>query len=70
MFFFHIPKREKYIRMVYDGIILNLSLYSTWFVLPTIDTFAWKVIVGNWYADNNYGNMFFNFPLHPDLHKF
>ena len=48
MFFFHVPKGERDIRMVYDGSKsgLNASLYAPWFALPTIDTFAWWVIVG------------------------
>lgn len=72
MFFFHVPKRERDIRIVYDGSKsgLNASLYAPWFALPTIDSFAWWVIVGTWCADNDYGDMFLNFPLHLDLQKF
>ena len=72
MFFFHVPKGEKDIKMVYDrsNSGLNSSLYAPWFALPTIDTFAWWVILGTWCADNDYGDMFFNFLLFLDLQKF
>ena len=72
MFFFHVPKGERDIRMVYDGRKsgLNTRLYVPWFALPTIDTFSWWVIVGTWCTDNDYGDMFLNFPLHPYLQKF
>ena len=72
IFFFHVPKGEEDIRMVYDGSKtgLNPSLYASWFALPMINMFACWVIAGSWWADNNYGDMFLKFPLHIDLQKF
>ena len=42
MFFFHVPKGEDDIIMVYDGTksSLNKRLYAPWFALPTNDTIA------------------------------
>ena len=37
---------------------------------PIINTFACWVMVGSWCVDNNYGDMFLNFPLYPNLQKF
>ena len=72
MFMFHVPKGETDIRMVYDGTKsgLNDALYSPWFALPTVDTMARWVMAGSWLADNDYGEQFLNFPLHPDLRKY
>ena len=72
MFMFHVPKGEADIRMVYDGTKsgLNDALYSPWFALPTVDTMARWVMAGSWLADNDYGEQFLNFPLHPDLRKY
>ena len=72
MFMFHVPKGETDIRMVYDGSKsgLNESLYSPWFALPTVDTMVRWVVAGSWLADNDYGEQFLNFPLHPDLRKY
>ena len=72
MFFFYVPKGEDDIRMVYDGtkLGLNKSLYAPWLALPTIDTLAQWVFVGSWCADNNYCDIFLNFPLHPALQKY
>ena len=72
MFMFHVPKGETDIRMVYDGTKsgLNDALYSPWFSLPTIDTMIRWVMAGSWLADNDYGEQFLNFPLHPDLRKY
>ena len=58
--------------MVYDGTKsgLNDVLYAPWFALPTVDTMTRWVIAGTWLADNDYGDCFLNYPLHPDLQKF
>ena len=60
------------IRMVYDGSKsgLNNALRAPWFVLPTIDTMTQWTVAGTWLADNNYGEMFLNFPMHPDLQPY
>ena len=72
MFMFHVPKGDLDVRMVYDGTKsgLNDALYAPWFALPTLDTMAQWVIAGTWLADNDYGDCFLNYPLHPDLQKF
>ena len=72
MYMFHVPKGDTDIRMVYDGTKsrLNESLYAPWFALPTVDTMSRWVIAGSWLVDNDYGDMFLNFPLHPELQKF
>ena len=72
MFMFHVPKGETDIRMVYDGTKsgLNDALYSPWFALPTVDTMTRWVLAGSWLADNDYGEQFLNYPLHPDLRKY
>ena len=71
MFMFHVPKGETDIRMVYDGTKsgLNDSLFSYWFALPTVDSMVRWVVAGAWLADNDYGEQFLNFPLHPDIRK-
>lgn len=72
MYMFHVPKGEDDIRMVYDGTEsgLNKTLYAPWFALPTVDSMSRWVVAGSWLADNDYGDMLLNFPLHPDLQKF
>ena len=71
MYMFHVPKGSD-IRMVYDGSKsgLNDALWAPWFALPTIDSMARWVVAGSWLADNDYGEQFLNFPLHPDLQKY
>jgi len=71
MFMFDVPKGDD-IRMVYDGSKsgLNKSLWAPWFSLPTIDSMSRWVIAGSWLADNDYGDMFLNFPLHAKLQKY
>jgi hypothetical protein len=57
---------------VYDGTRsgLNESVHAPWFALPTSDSMTLWVIAGAWLADNDYGELFLNFPLHPDLSKY
>ena len=71
MYMFHVPKGEKDIRMVYDGTKsgLNAALYAPWFALPTVDAMNRWVVAGSWLADNDYEDVFLNFPLHPELQK-
>lgn len=54
--------------MVYDGSKsgLNAVLYA----LPTVDSFARWVGMGSWLQDNDFADMFLNFPLHPSLQKY
>lgn len=72
MFMFHVPKGDDDIRMVYDGSKsgLNDALFSPWFALPTVDTMARSLLPGTWLADNDFGEQFLNFPMHPQLMKF
>ena len=72
MFMFHVPKGETDIRIVYDGTKsgLNDALYAPWFALPTVDAMTRWVTAGSWLADNDYGEQFLNYPLHPDLRKY
>jgi hypothetical protein len=70
MFMFDVPKGDD-IRMVYNcsKLGLNKALWAPWFSLPMINTISRWVIAGSWLADNDYGDMFLNFPLHAKLHK-
>jgi hypothetical protein len=50
---------------------LNAALWSPWFHLPTVDSHLWMLDLSYPYcSDNNYGEMFYNFWLHPDLIDF
>jgi hypothetical protein len=66
MFMFDVPKGEIDVRMVYDGSKsgLNAALFAPWFSLPTVETMACTLLPGHWCADHDYGDHFFNFPLH------
>ena len=72
MHFFQVPKGSEDIRMVYDGTKsgLNDALFAPWFALPTADSMSRWVLPGCWLADNDLGDCFLNFPLHPDLQKY
>ena len=72
MYMFHVPKGEDDIQMMYNGTKsrLNDCLYAPWFALPTVYTMSRWVVAGSWLANNNYSDMFLNFPLHPELQKF
>jgi len=72
MFMFHVPKGESDVRIVYDGSRsgLNETIYAPWFALPTVNSMARGLIPGDWLADNDYGEQFLNFPLHPELQKY
>ena len=70
--FFSVSKGEADIRMVYDGTAsgLNSVLFAPWFSLTTLDGMLRSVGPGTFSADNDYGEMFHNFWLHPDLQKY
>ena len=72
MFMFHVPKGESDVRIVYDGSRsgLNETIYAPWFALPTVNSMARGLIAGDWLADNDYGEQFLNFPLHPELRQY
>ena len=72
MYMFHVAKGQDDIRMIYDASCsgLNKALYSPWFNLPSVDAMTRWIIAGSWASDNDYGDMFLNFPLHPSLQVF
>ncbi|KAL7559397.1 hypothetical protein ACA910_008018 [Epithemia clementina (nom. ined.)] len=58
--------------MVYDGTKsgLNECLYAPWFPLPDGDALVNTLDDGYWCINNDYGEMFLNFWLHPELQQF
>ncbi|KAL7575469.1 hypothetical protein ACA910_007367 [Epithemia clementina (nom. ined.)] len=58
--------------MVYDGTKsgLNAALFAPWFALPTVDSMLRSEGPTTWSADNDFGEMFLNFWLHPELRKY
>ena len=70
--FFSVPKGEDDIRMVYDASKsgLNAVLFAPWFGLGTVDSMLWSVDEDTWSADNDFGEMFLNFWLHPELRQY
>ena len=72
MNYFAVPKGETDIRMVYDGTKsgLNDCLYAPWFPLPDADVLVRTLDDAYWCVDNDYGEMFLNFWIHPELQEF
>ena len=72
MNYFAVPKGETDIRMVYDGTKsgLNDCLYAPWFPLPDADVLIRTLDDSYWCVDNDYGEMFLNFWIHPELQEF
>ena len=70
--FFSVPKGPTDIRMVYDGTKsgLNAVLHAPWFSLATVDSMLRSVDVSTWSADNDFGEMFLNFWIHPEIRKY
>ena len=70
--FFSVPKGEDDIRMVYDGTKsgLNDALFAPWFGLGNVTSMLRTVESRTWSADNDFGEMFLNFWLHPDLRAY
>ena len=71
MYMFHVPKGLDDVRMVYDGSKsgLNKVLYAPWFYIHSVDMMCRSLLPGYWCADNDYGEQFLNFNLHPTLQK-
>ena len=71
MYMFNVMKGDD-IFMVYDGSksCLNNVLWAPWFALPLIDTMTRWTLTGIWLADNDYSEMFLNFPMYQDLQKY
>ena len=67
--FFSVPKGEDDIRMVYDGTKsgLNAALFAPWFGLGNVNAMLRSMEGKTWSADNDFGEMFLNFWVHPDL---
>jgi len=57
--------------MVYDGSKSGLdnAIWAPWFALPTVKSMNWTLHEKSWCGDNNYGECFLNFPLHPELQR-
>ena len=70
--FFSVPKGPTDIRMVYDGTKsgLNDSLLAPWFGLATVDLMLRTVCEGTWSGDNDFGEMFLNFWIHPEIRAY
>ena len=72
MNYFAVPKGEDDVQMVYDGTKsgLNDCLYAPWFPLPDAEVLVRTLDTGYWCVDNDYGEMFLNFWIHPELQEF
>ena len=69
---FDVPKGDSDIRLVYNGTKsgLNDTLFAPWFPLPTIDSLLRSVDESTWCGDNDIGEQFHNFSLHPLLQPY
>ena len=69
--FFSVPKGKDDVRMVYDATAsgLNESIWVPHFPLPTIESHLRCVDENSHMADNDIGEMFLNFMLHPSLRE-
>ena len=72
MFMFNIQKGKENLWMFYNDTIsgFNECLYDILFNMSTVNDMNRRVITVSWLADNFYGNMFLNFPLHSKFQKF
>ena len=69
MSLFEVAKGTMDIRIVFDGTECGLNdvLWAPWFSLPSVNTMFRKLDVDYWSADNDFGEMFYNFWLHETL---
>ena len=69
---FGVKKGLDDIRMVYNGSKsgLNDALYCYWFPLPKISTMYNSLMNDYWSSDEDYGEMFLNFPMHKSISKY
>jgi hypothetical protein len=67
--FFHVPKGEDDLRLVYDGSVSGLkdAMWMPRFVLPTLNTHLRSVEAETFLADIDVGEMFLNFILHESV---
>jgi len=72
LYMFDVPKGETDVRIVYDGSKngLNDCTWAPWFPLPTVETMCRTLEPNYWCADNDYGDHFHNFLLHPELQQY
>jgi hypothetical protein len=70
--YFFVAKGEDDIRPVFDGTKngLNAALWAPWFMLPKTESLVRILDIYHFCSDNDYGEMFYNFWLHPDLRRF
>ena len=66
--YFTVPKGENDVRVVYDGTScgFNDTVWAPSFSLYTVNSLLRIVEPGTWMGDMDLGEMFLNFPLHPD----
>jgi hypothetical protein len=66
---FPVPKVDSDVRAMFDALAngLNDALWSNWFALPMVDSMLHQINLNYWMADNNQGEAFYNYWLHPDL---
>jgi hypothetical protein len=67
--FFHVPKGEDDLRLVYDGSVsgLNDAMWMLRFVLPTLNTHLRSVEARTFLGDIDVGKMFLNSILHESV---
>ena len=72
MYMFHVPKGLDDVRMVYDGSKsgLNESLFAPWFHIHSVEMMCRSLLPEYWCGDNDYGEQFLNFNLHPTLQQY
>ena len=70
--YFAVPKGEDDIQIVYDGTKsgLNATLYAPWFHLPDLRSVLNSLKPTYWSSDNDYGEMFHNFWISPEIRPF
>lgn len=70
--YFAVQKGEADIRAVFDATKsgLNLALFANWFGLPQVGTMTLGLEPNYFCADNDVGEQFYNFPLHPELQQY
>ncbi len=70
--YFHVPKRESDIQIVYDltksG--LNAALWAPTFCMPTVTNVLDCATHSSWFGDVDAGEMFFNYPLDKDMRQY
>ena len=69
--YFYVDKNGD-IRPVFNGTScgLNAATFAPWFPLPTVETHLRSVEKGTWLADEDLGEMFYNFLLDPRIRNY